>query len=591
MSVVLHGIPIGGGIAIGKAHLLRQGMDDVPQYSVPPEKIADEIARFDEALRKSQAQLDALRRNIPDNSVNELSAFIYLHAMLLSDATLSRTPADLIREKGVNAEWALKLQVDRLSEQFDQIEDEYLRERKQDMTQAVERVFKNLKGMSNDMPQGELLEDTILVATDLSPADTVYLKDNQIAAFVTDQGGPSSHTAILGRGIDIPSVIALRRGRELIKEDEWIIVDGEDGVVVLAPTEDIISEYRERALEHMQAKRKLRRLKTASAETIDGVGVEILANIESVDDAAQAVKNGAAGVGLFRSEFLFLNRDEMPDEEEQYAQYAKVIKKMGGKPVVIRTVDLSADKNPRWFSHGSSSPNPALGMTGIRLCLAEPAMFRSQMKAILRAAVFGPTRMMWPMISSLTEIRQCMAHLETAKDQLRAERKEFDEEVGFGIMIETPAAALSIASMLKMVDFVSIGTNDLIQYTLAVDRGNDQVSHMYQPTHPVVLKLIQHVIKAANKIGKPVSVCGEMAGDPNLTRVLMAIGLRRFSMHPSRILAVKSRVISTDLSQIENAIQRLVRLNDDPEKSLEMTEKFNAMNFEPNPDLDDSNQP
>ncbi|MBP7259032.1 MAG: phosphoenolpyruvate--protein phosphotransferase, partial [Neisseria sp.] len=527
MSIVLHGFTAGKGIAIGRAHLILRGMTEVPQYNIIADELAAETTRFDNAIKASRRQLEQLRSAIPENAPTELGAFISLHLMLLTDATLSREPADIIQEQKINAEWALKLQTDKLSQQFDEIDDAYLRERKQDMLQVVERIHNNLVGQSNELNlETNLLEDTVLIAHDLSPADTVHFKEQRIAGFVTDAGGPTSHTAILGRSLDIPSVIGLRNARDLISENEWVIVDGINGVLIINPDDTVLAEYRGHMREYKNRKRALNKLKKTAATTEDGLNIELLANIESTEDIKQLHGAGADGVGLFRSEYLYLNRDTLPTEDEQYEVYSTLIKKLKGKQLTIRTVDLGVDKNPRWFGQNATpngSLNPALGLTGIRLCLAEPVMFRTQMRAILRAAAHGKVNMMWPMVASLTELRQCIVHFETAKRQL-AERGEEYGEVSLGCMIEIPSAALTVGSLLKLVDFISIGTNDLIQYTLSVDRGDDSVSHLYQPGHPAVLKLLQHIIRTANRMGKSVSVCGEMAGDSTYTRLLLGMG-------------------------------------------------------------------
>ncbi|MDO5059976.1 MAG: phosphoenolpyruvate-utilizing N-terminal domain-containing protein, partial [Neisseria sp.] len=409
MSIVLHGVAAGKGIAIGRAHLLVRGMDEVPQLDLPPEEIAAEKARFEAAVKSTRRQMEQLRSTLPENAPTELGAFISLHLMLLTDVTLSREPLDIIEEQHINAEWALKIQTDRLSRQFDAIGDEYLRQRKQDMLQVVERIYNNLIGQSNELSaEWNLWEDTILIAHDLSPADTVFLKEQKIQAFVTDAGGPTSHTAILGRSLDIPSVIGVHNARELLSENEWVIVDGINGVLIINPDDLVLAEYRRRLRDYKTKKRELNKLKNAAAETADGTQIEMLANIESAEDVKALHKAGADGVGLFRSEFLYLNRDTLPDEEEQYEVYADIVKKLKGKPLTIRTVDLGVDKNPRWFGHNGSpngSLNPALGLTGIRLCLAEPVMFRTQMRAVLRAAAHGPVNLMWPMIASVSEVK------------------------------------------------------------------------------------------------------------------------------------------------------------------------------------------
>lgn len=579
MSIVLHGFTAGKGIAIGRAHLILRGMTEVPQYNIIADELAAETTRFDNAIKASRRQLEQLRSAIPENAPTELGAFISLHLMLLTDATLSREPADIIQEQKINAEWALKLQTDKLSQQFDEIDDAYLRERKQDMLQVVERIHNNLVGQSNELNlETNLLEDTVLIAHDLSPADTVHFKEQRIAGFVTDAGGPTSHTAILGRSLDIPSVIGLRNARDLISENEWVIVDGINGVLIINPDDTVLAEYRRHMREYKNRKRALNKLKKTAATTEDGLNIELLANIESTEDIKQLHSAGADGVGLFRSEYLYLNRDTLPTEDEQYEVYSALIKKLKGKQLTIRTVDLGVDKNPRWFGQNASpngSLNPALGLTGIRLCLAEPVMFRTQMRAILRASAQGKVNMMWPMIASLTELKQCMVHFETAKRQL-AERGEEYGEVSLGCMIEIPSAALTVGSLLKLVDFISIGTNDLIQYTLSVDRGDDSVSHLYQPGHPAVLKLLQHIIRTANRMGKSVSVCGEMAGDSTYTRLLLGMGLRRFSMNPSNLLTIKDIVLRSHTGRLEEESARLMR-NEDPEKTDKLLKDLNKM--------------
>ncbi|MBP7579511.1 MAG: phosphoenolpyruvate--protein phosphotransferase, partial [Vogesella sp.] len=495
MSIVLHGVPIGGGVAIGRAHLLSQSMDDVVHLVLEDSEIAAEQQRFDSAVRDTRKQLELLWGSIPENAPAELGAFLSLHIMLLSDVTISRDPRDLIDSQRCNAEWALKLQCDTLVEQFDAIEEDYLRERKHDVLQVVERIFKNLAGHSTDLQFVEDMdEDAILVAHDLSPADMVYFKDSSVAAFVTDVGGATSHTAILGRSLDLPSVIALHHARELIREDELIVVDGQQGVLIINPEETVLAEYRRRQRNWIEARRKLSSIRKTDALTQDGTPIELLANIELPQDAANVLESGAVGVGLFRSEFLFLGRDSLPSEDEQFSAYREVAEATNGAPVTVRTMDLGADKNPRWLNHGAAE-NPALGLTGVRLCLAEPLMFRAQLRALLRATVYGKIRILFPMINGLGELKQALAQLEYAKKELREENIPFADKVEVGAMIEIPSAALVVGSFVKYVDFLSIGTNDLIQYTLAVDRNDDSVSHLYDPVHPAVLKLISHTIK------------------------------------------------------------------------------------------------
>ena len=575
--MVLHGYAAGKGIAIGRAHLVVRGISELPQYHLPESELAGEVARFDAAVKATRKQLEQLRSAIPENAPAELGAFISLHLMLLGDVTLSREPADILQEQAINAEWALKIQTDRLSQQFDEIDDEYLRQRKQDMLQVVERIQKNLAGQSTELNlDANLLDDTILIAHDLSAADTLFFKDQRIEGFVTDIGGPTSHTAILGRSLNIPSVIGVGNARQLISEHEWVIVDGIQGVLIIDPDELVLAEYRLRLKHYRSRLRALNKIKKTAAATLDGEEIELFANIESADDVKALHNIGADGVGLLRTEFAYLNRDSLPEEDELYQLYSDIAKKLKGKPLTIRTVDLGVDKNPRWFGAGGTpngSLNPALGLTGIRLCHAEPVMFRTQMRAVLRAAVHGKLRIMFPMISSLSELKQSLTHLDTARKQL-AERQEAFGELEVGCMIEIPSAALTVSSLLKWVDFVSVGTNDLIQYTLSVDRSDDAVSYLYQPAHPAIIRLLAHIIRTVNRMGKGVSVCGEMAGDTKYTRMLLGLGLRKFSMNINNLLDVKDVVLHSHTERLENEMAKLLR-NEDPDKMDALLKKLN----------------
>ncbi len=575
--MVLHGYAAGKGIAIGRAHLVVRGISELPQYHLPESELAGEVARFDAAVKATRKQLEQLRSAIPENAPAELGAFISLHLMLLGDVTLSREPADILQEQAINAEWALKIQTDRLSQQFDEIDDEYLRQRKQDMLQVVERIQKNLAGQSTELNlDANLLDDTILIAHDLSAADTLFFKDQRIEGFVTDIGGPTSHTAILGRSLNIPSVIGVGNARQLISEHEWVIVDGIQGVLIIDPDELVLAEYRLRLKHYRSRLRALNKIKKTAAATLDGEEIELFANIESADDVKALHNIGADGVGLLRTEFAYLNRDSLPEEDELYQLYSDIAKKLKGKPLTIRTVDLGVDKNPRWFGTGGTpngSLNPALGLTGIRLCHAEPVMFRTQMRAVLRAAVHGKLRIMFPMISSLSELKQSLTHLDTARKQL-VECQEAFGELEVGCMIEIPSAALTVSSLLKWVDFVSVGTNDLIQYTLSVDRSDDAVSYLYQPAHPAIIRLLAHIIRTANRMGKGVSVCGEMAGDTKYTRMLLGLGLRKFSMNINNLLDVKDVVLHSHTERLENEMAKLMR-NEDPDKMDALLKKLN----------------
>ena len=579
MAFTLHGLGVSGGIAIGHAHLVTNTSLEVDHYQIPEEFIAREVKRFDKAVKIVRAELDALEADIKltqrGDASADMAAFVTVHRMILEDPSFTETPRDVIARESCNAEWALKLQLDDLLAQFADVQDEYLRERKTDVRQVAERIVAALSGQDGAVPEKlrERAEDTILVAHDLSPADVILFKDHQVAAFVTDVGGSTSHTAILARSLAIPAIVALHTARELVREDEVIIVDGTQGVVIVDPDETVLAEYRLKQSQWKLERQKLSRIKTATAETLDGTVIELHANIELPTDLAAVKLSGATGIGLFRTEFLFMNRKDSPDEEEQLAAYKAVAEGMRGQPVVIRTLDIGADKTLDSADSGIS--HSALGLRAIRYCLSEPQLFNTQLRAILRASRYGDVRILIPMLVSVTELRQTIAALDIAKAQLKAEGKKFNNEIQVGGMIEIPAAAIALPMFLKTLDFLSIGTNDLIQYTLAIDRTDDAVAHLYDPLHPAVLMLISNVIQQANAANVPVAVCGEMAGDVELTRLLLGFGLRHFSMHPANLLPVKQRVLMSNLPDIEPSAAKILK-SGDPEKIRSMLDKLNT---------------
>jgi phosphotransferase system enzyme I (PtsI) len=575
VSFTLHGLAVSHGIAIGHAHLVSHALLEVEHYVLPGRYVDEEVVRFDEAVAEVQGELDALMAGTDAGAPAELTAFIDLHQMLLADPMLIETTRDQIRERRCNAEWALVQQMEHVVEQFEQIEDEYLRERKADVVQVVERVLKVLMGHPGHPPRHGRGEQLIVVAHDLSPADTIQFKQLKIGGFITDLGGATSHTAIVARSLAIPAVVGLHHARELIREDDMLIVDGTRGVLIVDPDARVLEEYRLRKSAVELERAKLKRLKKARAATLDGAEVELAANIELPGDVAQARAVEAAGVGLFRTEFLFLNRDGMPGEEEQYEAYRSVAEAMNGRPVVIRTLDIGADKNLRGVERLEA--NPALGQRAIRYCLAEPQVFLAQLRAILRASHHGRVRILVPMLAHAHEIEQTLALIGQAKEQLRGRGQPFDEGIEVGGMIEIPAAALALGVFLKKLDFLSIGTNDLIQYTLAIDRTDEAVAHLYDPLHPAVLRLIAQTLEAGKRAGLPVAVCGEMAGDPQLTRLLLGMGLRQFSMHPAQILEVKQEVLRSDLARLRRQVARLLA-TDDPAKLRQKLERLNAEN-------------
>jgi phosphotransferase system enzyme I (PtsI) len=575
MSFTLHGVGVFQGIAIGHAHLLSHAALEVAHYVLPKKHIAEEVARFEAAIEAVKQELGTLHTSaVIAHAPTEFAAFLDLHRMFLDDPTLSEAPRKIIEETQCNAEWALTQQMDVLLEQFDGIEDEYLRERKADVVQVVERVLKELMGHPGYLPPpARRHADTILVAHDLSPADVIQYRQHPFAAFVTDLGGATSHTAILARSLNIPSIVALHNARQLIRENDLLIVDGFQGVVVVDPDQAVLDEYRLRQNEWAIEKQKLKRLKSALAATLDGTPVELQANIELPEDVEQVKATGATGIGLFRSEFLFMNRSDLPSEDEQFEAYRTVAKEMRGLPVTIRTLDLGADK--RLDGDLRVSTNPALGLRAVRLCLAEPKMFLTQLRALLRASAHGKIRLLIPMLSSVRELTQTLNLLAEARQSLDAERKRYDKAIELGGMVEIPAAALSIEAFARHLDFLSIGTNDLIQYTLAIDRSDDSVAHLFDPLHPAVLNLVAHSIRAAHRAGVPISVCGEMAGDVAFTRLLLGFGLREFSMQPANLLAVKQQVLKADVRKLTPQTQRILK-TDDPDKLRELVARLNA---------------
>ena len=579
-SFTLHGIPVSRGIAIGRAHLLAPAALEVKHYLIAEEQVEAEVQRLQKAIATVHKELQTIWNDLPKDSPAELGAFIDVHALILSDPMIAEVPLDIIRTRFYNAEWALVTQIDELSAQFDEIEDAYLRERKSDIQQVGERVLKVLTGTANPLPSVDGSEGAghmIVVAHDISPADMLQFKDRAFGGFVTDLGGQNSHTAIVARSLDIPAVVGMYNASMMIRQDDWVIIDGDAGVVIVDPAPGVLEQYRERQARLLRERKKLGKLKKTPAITQDGIEIALLANIELPEDCAAAMESGAMGVGLFRSEFLFMGRsgyvNKLPSEDEQFESYRQAVVAMKGRPVVIRTLDIGADK-PLDVAE-QTALNPALGLRAIRFCLAEPQVFLAQLRAILRASAYGPVKLLIPMLAHAFEIDQTLAMLEQAKAQLRDAGKKFDPLIPVGAMIEIPAAALTLPMFVKKMDFLSIGTNDLIQYTLAIDRADHEVAHLYNPLHPAVLYLLSSTISIGAKAGIPVSVCGEMAGDTKLTRLLLGMGLREFSMHPTQLLAVKQEILNSDLHAIAPQMKKILR-SFDPAAIIEAVEQLNA---------------
>ncbi len=575
MSISIHGIGLGGGITIGNAYILDKNLDDATVHKLEKHEIKAEVLRFTDAVNQTRREFELLKTNIPKTAPSELGSFLSLSIMMLSDSKISKAPINIITEEECNAEWAIKLQADNLERQFDEMEDAYLKERKHDVIQVLERIFKNLEGNKFDWENASKLEQGILVAHDLSPADLIHFKNSNFSGFLSEVGSLTSHTVIIGRNLDIPAIVGATYARQIIHEDDLIILDGVQGVLIINPDKVVLEQYKQRQQEWLASKALLYKIRKNEAITKDGITADLMANIDGSSDINEVTYSNAFGVGLFRSEFLFLsNEDHLCSEDEQFENYVRIARAMKDLPVIIRTADLGADKNPSWNSNIGAG-NPALGLTGIRLALVEQGFFRTQIRAILRASEFGNVQMMFPMISSSWELKQALNQVEYAKEELSDEGYSFDPNIKIGAMIEVPSAALAIKGILSQVDFISIGTNDLIQYLLAMDRNDESVNYLYNPLHPAVLKVLLHIIKSANRASVPVSICGEMAGDVDLTRLLLGMGLRKFSMHPANILNIKRVILNTDLSEITNIVSKILK-TENIERIEELVEELNA---------------
>lgn len=563
MSFVLQGISVSKGIAIGRLYVIERGQVEVSERNITQRQVAGEIKRFHAALAEARRQLQAVKERIPVETGGDIAAFIDTHLLMLEDSALTKAPVDFIAERRCNAEWALKIQRDAVVGVFEAMDDAYLRTRKDDIDHVVNRVQRILQQRDRSMPGDpgvRQLAGRVVFGDDLTPADTVLMQHHGVAAFVTEFGGPNSHTAILARSLGIPAVVGLHTARPYLRDDEIVIVDGRQGMMLLDPTRGLQRHYedlkRKIAVHHV-ARRKLRKAPVVSA---DGESIGLQANVELPSDIATAVQMGAEGVGLYRTEYLFMNRESPPDEDEQYETYRQVVKALRGAPVTIRTLDLGGDKQVDGARPGApSAMNPALGLRAIRLCLRDPAMFRPQLRAILRASAHGPVRLMIPMLSTMVELQQVRQILDECRRELARQDVAFDRGMPLGAMIEVPAAAVCADLFARQLDFMSIGTNDLIQYTIAIDRVDDEVTYLYDPLHPAVLRLVRTTIRAGQKAGVPVGMCGEMAGDARFTRLLLGLGLKEFSVHPNALLEVKQIINSSHVGEMRKLTARVMR--------------------------------
>lgn len=578
MTISLHGVSVSRGIAIGHVHIIQHDQLDVREYGIRNTHLDDEIQRFNDAIANARQQLRAIRDHIPVSTSVDISAFIDTNLLMLEDNALTEEPKRIIKERMCNAEWALKLQRDALVNVFDEMADAYLSTRKDDVDHVVNRILRVLlkqKPLLHEVPDDHL-KNKVVMADDLTPADTVLMQHYGIAAFATEFGGPTSHTAILARSLGIPAIVGLHNAKRFIQNDDLVIIDGSSGVVLVDPDKLILSYYEKRQREVKRYYTSLGRIKNAATETLDGVSVELMANIELSKDFDTVRDVGAKGVGLYRTEFLYMNREAPPDEEEHFETYIKVLDALRGLPLTIRTLDLGADKQVDGVGRqaGPLRSNPALGLRAVRLCLKEPELFRPQLRAMIRASAHGPIRIMIPMLTNIQEMQQVLQMIDEIKTDLENQSIAFNPDIPVGGMIEVPASAICADIFAKKLDFLSIGTNDLIQYTMAIDRVNDEVNYLYDPLHPAVLRLILQTIEAGKKAGIPVAMCGEMAGEIEHTRLLLGLGLREFSVHPAILLEIKKIIINTNISELSELTKRALKASTGAEIHMMLQEEF-----------------
>lgn len=565
MSLTLKGHSVAPGIAIGRVHLAERNELEIGEYRISEADVENEIQRYRNAVDAARDQLNELADKIHSAVAVPAVEIIQSHVLMLGDSKIRESTEIHIREELCNAEWALQSQLEQVLSEFRSMDDEYIRTRGEDVTQVVRLIQSKLSAETSNKPFENIpdrLADTLVIAEELTPGELALLHERGVAGIVTEHGGPHSHTAILASSLGIPAVLGVREARRLLREDSTIIVDGGLGAVFADPDSATLQRYQEIQREAERFRLSLIALRDQPAVSLDGVEISLQANAERPAEMMQSVEVGSQGIGLYRTEFLYL-QGRPPDEESQLEEYLSAIQVLAGKPLTIRTLDLGADKSTGVldFSQLRRSVNPALGLRAIRLCLSDTALFKTQLRAILRAGHAGPVRCLIPMVTSVREVQLVKELVEEAKKDLDKRKLPYDANMPLGAMIEVPAAALSLGDLGRHLDFVSIGTNDLLQYTLAVDRGDEQVAHLYDLQHPGVVRLIKHVLKVARTLEIPASVCGEVAGESRYTRLLLALGLKEFSMHPARLLEVKQVVRKTNVSAAKVAINQWL---DDP---------------------------
>jgi len=579
MSLMFTGIGVSRGVAVGDAYLLQRNQIDVTSRSLSKKAVPAEIKRLKRALKASREQLLTAKDNIPADAPTDVSQFIETHILMLDDDTFSQRPIEIIKTDLINAEAALQHQRQELTRVFGSMEDAYLATRIDDVNHVIDSVLRALDDGSEHVVGSENWKGQIIVADDLTPADTVAMQHHGVAGFVTETGGQLSHTAILARSLGIPAIVGISNIRRYVQPGEVLTLDGNTGMVLAEPTDSMLATVKRQQKEWRLKQKELSKLIDTKAVTLDGVSLKLSANIEIEEDLKALKRVNADGVGLYRTEFLYLNSDTIPSEQEHYRVYTKVLRALKGESLTIRTADLGADKALSGQTHVSSRPlshNPAMGLRGIRLCLNDTQLFIPQLRAILRASAKGPIRILIPMLTNINEVEQCLNLIEQVKQKLRDENIAFDEAIPIGGMIEVPAAALSAHLFAERLNFLSIGTNDLIQYTLAIDRLDDQVNYLYDPLHPAVLNLIKTVIDAGIKAGIPVTLCGEMAGDVRYSRILLGLGLTDFSMPPNLILETKKCLIAARRSTLKKQVTALIAAAHTIDERKPILDRINA---------------
>jgi phosphotransferase system enzyme I (PtsI) len=577
LSIYISGIGVSKGIAIGEAFVIAREQVDATQITLPANQINAEIKRFRSALKQANKQLHDIRKKISRNTADDILVFIDTHLLMLEDPAFDEGTISNIRKFSCNAEWALQIQSDRLVQVFDEMEDPYLRTRKDDVLHVVKRIQIALTG-KKEHHDGRHYKGKIIVADDLTPADTIMMQHQKVAGFITEYGGPLSHTAILARNLGIPAIVGLHNARQLIHSDEILIIDGFHGTAINSPDSKSLKYYRAARRDENAKRNLLNNLSGQPAVTLDNKQITLHGNIDRPGDIRIIKKFDDTGIGLYRTEMLFIELNEWPDQATHFKTYKRAVKSLNGKPLTIRTMDLGADKEIQdTIDHGPMAHNPAMGLRAIRRCLKEPKDFLPQLLAILRASAFGPVRIMIPMLTNVNELDQVLTLIDEAKQILKEKKIKFDKRIPVGAMIEVPAAALAVDAFAEKLDFLSIGTNDLIQYTLAIDRIDDEVNYLFNPLHPAVLKLIQMIIDGGKKAGIPVSMCGEMASDTQYTRLLLGMGLEYFSVQANALLEIKHIIVNSTLSNLKEEVKGIMKIYDDEEIKRRVQQLVNLL--------------